>query len=55
MNTQKFTQKTIGALSDARSEAIARSNNQVEPEHLLLALLMQEDGLIPRLFQKNGY
>ncbi len=54
MNTQKFTQKTIGALSDARSEAIARSNNQVEPEHLLLALLMQEDGLIPRLFQKMG-
>ena len=54
MNTQKFTQKTIGALSDARSKAISLSNNQVEPEHLLYALLEQEDGLIPRLLQKMG-
>lgn len=54
MNTQKFTQKTIGALTDARSKAISLSNNQVEPEHLLYALLEQEDGLIPRLLQKMG-
>lgn len=54
MNTQKFTQKTIGALNDARSESISRSNNQVEPEHLLYALINQEGGLIPRLLLKMG-
>lgn len=54
MNTQKFTQKTIAALTDARSNAISRSNTQVEPEHLMFALLDQEDGLIPRLLQKMG-
>ncbi len=54
MNTQKFTQKTIGSLTDARSKAISLSNNQVEPEHLLYALFEQEDGLIPRLLQKMG-
>lgn len=46
MNTQKFTQKTIAALTDARSNAISRNNTQVEPEHLMFALLDQEDGLI---------
>lgn len=54
MNTQKFTQKTIAALTDARSNAISRNNTQVEPEHLMFALLDQEDGLIPRLLQKMG-
>ncbi len=54
MNTQKFTQKTITALSEARSQAIALGNSQVEPEHLLYALIAQEDGLIPKLLQRIG-
>ncbi|MDO4710598.1 MAG: ATP-dependent chaperone ClpB [Peptostreptococcaceae bacterium] len=54
MNTQKLTQKTIAALTEARSNAISRNNTQVEPEHLMLALVEQEDGLIPRLLQKIG-
>lgn len=54
MNTQKLTQKTIAALTEARSNAISRNNTQVEAEHLMLALVEQEDGLIPRLLQKIG-
>lgn len=54
MNTQKLTQKTVAALTEARSNAISRNNNQVEPEHLLFALIDQQDGLIPRLLQKMG-
>ena len=54
MNTSKFTQKTIAAINEARSEAIIRHNSQVEPEHLLYALITQEEGLIPRLLQKMG-
>ena len=54
MNTNKLTQKSIAALGDARAEAISRSNSQVEAEHLLYALLAQEEGLIPRLFKKMG-
>ncbi len=54
MKTDKLTQKTIAAINFARSEAISRHNSQVEPEHLLYALIVQEDGLIPRLLQKIG-
>ena len=54
MNTSKFTQKTIAAINEARGEAIIRHNSQVEPEHLLYALITQEEGLIPRLLQKMG-
>lgn len=54
MNTNNYTQKSIAALNQAAREAIARSNSRVEPEHLLLALITQEEGLIPRLMQKIG-
>ncbi|MBK5262490.1 MAG: ATP-dependent chaperone ClpB [Peptostreptococcaceae bacterium] len=52
MNTQKFTQKSLEAIGKAQQIAIEHQNVQIEPEHLLYALLEQEDGLIPRLFQK---
>lgn len=54
MNTNKLTQKSITAINDARADAISRQNSQVEPEHLLYALVTQEEGLIPRLLQKMG-
>ena len=54
MNTQKFTQKSMQAIMSAQNEAIERNNMQVEPEHLLHALLTQENGLIPRLVEKMG-
>jgi len=52
MNTQKFTQKSLEAIGKAQQIAIEHQNVQIEPEHLLYSLLEQEDGLIPRLFQK---
>ena len=54
MNTQKFTQKSMQAIMSAQNEAIERNNMQVEAEHLLYALVVQESGLIPRLVEKMG-
>ncbi|MBQ4425756.1 MAG: ATP-dependent chaperone ClpB [Lachnospiraceae bacterium] len=52
MNAEKFTQKAMEALQDARTAAIDRDNTEITPEHLLYALVEQEDGLIPALFKK---
>ena len=54
MNLQKFTQKSLEALQDAQSLAIENQNPQVEQEHLLLALLEQENSLIKELIKKIG-
>ncbi|MCL2323831.1 MAG: ATP-dependent chaperone ClpB [Oscillospiraceae bacterium] len=52
MDTQRFTQKSLEAISMAQKIAIENENMQIEPEHLLYALLDQDNGLIPRLFEK---
>ena len=52
MNLQKFTQKSLEAIQNAQSNAVEYGNPQLEQQHLLLALLQQEDGLIPGLLQK---
>ncbi len=52
MDTQRFTQKSLEAISTAQNIAIENENMQIEPEHLLYALLDQDNGLIPRLFEK---
>lgn len=52
MNLQKFTQKSLEAIQNAQSSAIEYGNPQLDQQHLLAALLMQEDGLIPQLLQK---
>lgn len=52
MNAQKLTQKSLEAIQEAQSAAIRYSNNAVDQQHLLLALLLQENGLIPQLFTK---
>ena len=52
MNTQKFTQKSLDAISTAQSIAIQKGNVQIEPEHILYALVNQENGLIPQLLKK---
>ena len=54
MDTQKFTQKSLEAIQQAQSLAIENSNQQVGQEHLLLALLTQQNGLIPQLLKKMG-
>lgn len=52
MNIQKFTQKSIEAINDCEKLAYDYGNQELEQEHLLVALLEQEDGLIPKLIEK---
>ena len=52
MDAQKFTQKSLEAIQEAQSIAIENQNAQIEEEHLLLALLNQEDSLIKELLKK---
>ena len=52
MNIQKFTQKSVEAVNDCEKRAYEYGNQEIEQEHLLVALLQQEDGLIPKLIEK---
>ena len=54
MNIQKFTQKSLEAIQNAQNLAVEEQNAQVEQEHLLLALLEQENSLIKELIKKIG-
>ena len=51
---EKMTVKTQEALVSAQEKALAVSAGTVEPEHLLLALLDQEDGFVAELLKKIG-
>jgi ATP-dependent Clp protease ATP-binding subunit ClpB len=50
----KMTIKTQEALAAAQESASRRGQNAIEPEHLLLALLDQEGGLVAPILQKIG-
>ena len=52
MNMQKFTQKSLEALQNAQQIAIQNQNSQVEQEHLMLALINDDNGLIKELLEK---
>ena len=52
MNAQKFTQKSLESIQEAQNLAIENQNAQIEEEHLLLALLNQDNSLIKELFRK---
>ena len=54
MRFDKFTIKAQEALQEAQATAEKHEHQQVEPEHLLLSLLRQEEGIIPQVFQKMG-
>ena len=54
MRFDKFTTKFQQALSDAQSLAVGHDNQIIEPQHLLLALLEQEDGGTTSLLQRAG-
>lgn len=51
MNIEKFTQNAQSAIMDCQNIAISEGHQVLEGEHLHLALLMQKDGLIPKLLQ----
>ena len=52
MNIQKFTQKSIEAINGCEKLAYEYGNQEIEQEHLLVSLLLQEDGLIAKLIEK---
>jgi ATP-dependent Clp protease ATP-binding subunit ClpB len=54
MDPNKLTQKTQEALHDAQTKALRYGHTEVDVEHLLLALLEQRDGLVPRLLERTG-
>lgn len=54
MNLEKFTEKAQEAIVNARQWAIRLDQQQVDGEHLALALVEQEEGLIPRLLWVLG-
>ncbi|MDP9309730.1 MAG: ATP-dependent chaperone ClpB [Chloroflexota bacterium] len=51
-NINRFTQKSQEALVAAQNVAERNGNSQVEPEHLLLALLEQGEGVVPQVLGK---
>jgi len=54
MRLDKLTTKFQQALSDAQSLALGQDNPYIEPQHLLSALLQQEDGSTAALLQRAG-
>ncbi len=54
MNMNQFTQKSLAAIQGAQDIAVEHGNQQLEQEHLLLALLSDEQGFIPQLLSAMG-
>ena len=54
MNANKLTKKALEAITSAQNIAIENGNIQIMPEHLLYALIDQENGLIGQLIRKMG-
>ena len=54
MNINKFTQKSLQAVQQCEKIAMEYGNQEIEQEHLMYALLTQDDSLILKLMQKMG-
>ena len=54
MNLQKYTQKSMEALQDARTLMASHGNSQITEEHLFLALMNKEEGIAADLVKKSG-
>jgi ATP-dependent Clp protease ATP-binding subunit ClpB len=54
MDLNRLTQKSQEALHDAQTKALRFGHSEVDGEHLLLALLDQPEGLVPRLVSQAG-
>lgn len=53
-DTNRFTQRSQEAIAGAQTMAERNGNSLVEPEHLLLTLLEQGDGVVPQVLTKLG-
>ncbi len=54
MNLEKFTIKAQQAIADSQQIVMDYGQQQIEPEHVFLALLRDKEGIIPTLFKKMG-
>ena len=54
MNMNQFTQKSLAAIQGAQDLAAQYGNQQIEQEHLLLALVSDQEGFIPQLLTAMG-
>jgi ATP-dependent Clp protease ATP-binding subunit ClpB len=54
MNIDRFTEKAQEAVVQAQSSLARFEHNELDAEHILLALLEQEDGLVPQVLKKAG-
>ena len=54
MDPNKLTQRSQEAIAAAQAAAVRLGHQEVDAEHLALALLEQQDGLVPRLVQRTG-
>ena len=54
MRMERFTTKSREALAASQSEAVRRGNPELTPEHLMVALLQQEGGVVSAVIQKAG-
>ena len=54
MDYQKFTQKSLEAISNAQTLAGEYGNSEIQQEHLLYSLVGQEDGLIGEVLKGQG-
>jgi ATP-dependent Clp protease ATP-binding subunit ClpB len=54
MNIQNYTEKAREAISSAQQLAVEYGQSQIAPEHLLLALLRQSDGIVPEVVRRTG-
>ena len=54
MDLNKFTEKSQAALQEAQAIGTRQQHQAIDVEHLALALMEQEEGLVPRLVEKAG-
>jgi ATP-dependent Clp protease ATP-binding subunit ClpB len=54
MNVDKLTVKAAEALQAAQSQAMQLGHSEITPEHLLLALVTQDEGIVPPILQAVG-
>ena len=55
MNFERFTEKAQAAVAAAQETAVRMGHQQIDGEHIHLALCTQQDGLIPRLLGYMGH
>ncbi len=54
MNLNKFTQKSIEAMQEAQKLALSKGHQNIDVEHMVYALITQENGLVPEILKGMG-